>query len=163
MCPREFQEKLSGNGAPTIIACFASKKSQSLHIVALIWHTILQITKVPVGVTQDIIQCISKTSIALGLPEVNLVPHGNQSLTFEFAFPGADTEGLHIGLSFREFQLLHAGPFLDRNMVSALDSRVRGFAPDRWQREILDQIDAKASLFCGGSYQCWENIHIVSD
>ncbi|RAH51209.1 putative DEAD/DEAH box helicase [Aspergillus brunneoviolaceus CBS 621.78] len=127
--------------------CFASKKSQSMHIVALIWHTILQITKVPVGVTKDIIQCISKTSIALGLPEVNLVPHGNQSLTFEFAFPGADTEGLHIGLSFREFQLLHAGPFLDRNMESALDSRVRGFAPDRWQREILDQIDAKASLF----------------
>ncbi|OJJ96008.1 hypothetical protein ASPACDRAFT_1883217 [Aspergillus aculeatus ATCC 16872] len=127
--------------------CVAAKKSQSMPIVALIWHTILQITKVQVGVTKDIVRCISKISIALGLPDVNLVPHGNQSLTFEFAFPGADSEGLHIGLSFREFQLLHAGPFLDRNMESALDSRVRGFAPDRWQREILDQIDAKASLF----------------
>ncbi|PYI24449.1 DEAD/DEAH box helicase [Aspergillus violaceofuscus CBS 115571] len=127
--------------------CVAGKQSQSMPIVALIWHTILQVAKVREGVTEDIIRCISKTSNELGLPEVELVPHSNQSLTFEFAFPGAKTAGLGIGLSFREFQLLHAGPFLDRNMESAPDSRVRGFAPDRWQREILDQIDAKASLF----------------
>ncbi|PYI36136.1 P-loop containing nucleoside triphosphate hydrolase protein [Aspergillus indologenus CBS 114.80] len=104
--------------------CVAGKKSQSLPVVALIWHTILQLTKVREGVTEEITRCISKTSKELGLPEVELAPHSNQSLTFEFAFSGSKTADFGIGLFPGE-----------------------GFAPDRWQREILDQIDAKASLF----------------
>lgn len=36
---------------------------------------------------------------------------------------------------------------MDRNMDSAPDSRVHDFEPDRWQRDVLDLIDAKKSVF----------------
>ena len=32
-------------------------------------------------------------------------------------------------------------------MDSAPDPRVHDFEPDKWQRDVLDQIDAKNSLF----------------
>ncbi|RAL11807.1 putative DEAD/DEAH box helicase [Aspergillus homomorphus CBS 101889] len=127
--------------------CSGGEKAQAMAVVALIWHNILQIAKAQVGITQDIARCMLNTSTALGLPNVKLTPHDNRPLSFEFALRGVKSENLRTGLSPREFQLLHAGPFLDRNMDSAPDSRVRGFEPDRWQRDILDQIDARASLF----------------
>jgi ATP-dependent RNA helicase DDX60 len=54
---------------------------------------------------------------------------------------------LNIRMSPLEFQLIHAGPFMDRNMDSAPDPRTPDFEPDRWQRDVLDQIDAKKSAF----------------
>jgi ATP-dependent RNA helicase DDX60 len=45
-----------------------------------------------------------------------------------------------------EFQLLHCGPYFDRSMDSSPDDRVP-FQPDRWQRDVLDAIDARNSLF----------------
>lgn len=54
---------------------------------------------------------------------------------------------LDIGTSSLEFQLVQAGPYLDRSMGSAPDPRVPDFEPDKWQREILDEIDVRKSLF----------------
>ncbi|KAJ5179434.1 hypothetical protein N7492_002644 [Penicillium capsulatum] len=43
--------------------------------------------------------------------------------------------------------LTYVGPFMDRNMDSAPDSRVNDFEPDKWQRDVLDQVGAKKSVF----------------
>lgn len=45
-----------------------------------------------------------------------------------------------------DFQLQHCGPFLDRSFDPAPDPRVP-FNPDRWQRNVLNAIDADKSLF----------------
>jgi superfamily II RNA helicase len=52
---------------------------------------------------------------------------------------------LALTLSPEEFQLLHCGPYFDRTIDSAPDSRVP-FEPDAWQRRVLDEIDARRSL-----------------
>ncbi|KAF0322393.1 DEAD/DEAH box helicase [Colletotrichum asianum] len=46
----------------------------------------------------------------------------------------------------RKFQLEHCGPYLERSFDSAPDGRVP-FAPDAWQRKVLDAIDEDKSLF----------------
>ncbi|PWY75483.1 DEAD/DEAH box helicase [Aspergillus heteromorphus CBS 117.55] len=126
--------------------CASKERGQSMSVVALIWHLILRISKVKQGITEDIAICIRRTTRALNLPAVDLSPDGTGALSFEFAPLKAGEQSLEIGLSPVEFQLVHAGPYFDRNMDSAPDSRV-DFEPDRWQRETLDQIDAEASLF----------------
>jgi superfamily II RNA helicase len=60
---------------------------------------------------------------------------------------GTANRTIKIALSPAEFQLLEAGPYLDRSMGSAPDSRVQDFEPDEWQREVLDHIDTRRSLF----------------
>ncbi|EPQ25663.1 uncharacterized protein PFL1_06800 [Pseudozyma flocculosa PF-1] len=49
----------------------------------------------------------------------------------------------HLGPA--RFQLLHCGDFMERQLDSAADARVT-FLPDRWQREVLDEIDAGSSI-----------------
>jgi superfamily II RNA helicase len=44
------------------------------------------------------------------------------------------------------FQLEHCGPYLEREIGSAIDERVP-FRPDAWQRKVLDAIDENHSLF----------------
>lgn len=51
-----------------------------------------------------------------------------------------------IDLDDQDFQLLHCGPYMDRNLDSAPDSRVP-FQPDGWQRQVLDDLDAQKSVF----------------
>lgn len=45
------------------------------------------------------------------------------------------------------FQLAHCGPYMDRGFDSQPDARVSHFAPDAWQRRVLDAIDRRQSLF----------------
>ena len=49
-------------------------------------------------------------------------------------------------LTANEFQLMHCGPYMDRNLDSAPDSRVP-FEPDGWQRKVLDELDSNNSIF----------------
>jgi superfamily II RNA helicase len=51
-----------------------------------------------------------------------------------------------VGMTSEEFQLLHCGELMDRDMDSQPDSRV-GFNPDAWQRRVLDQLDSGNSVF----------------
>jgi ATP-dependent RNA helicase DDX60 len=48
-------------------------------------------------------------------------------------------------LSPQAFQLVHGGPYMDRNFGSQPDARVP-FSPDAWQRKVLDAIDEGKSL-----------------
>lgn len=59
------------------------------------------------------------------------------SLSTKLQLPAAPTD----------FQLEWCGPFLERSVDAAPDTRVHGFEPDAWQRNVLDAIDADKSLF----------------
>ncbi|KAL8684205.1 MAG: hypothetical protein Q9224_006521, partial [Gallowayella concinna] len=52
-----------------------------------------------------------------------------------------------VASAYQEFQLLHCGPYMDRNLDSAPDARVKSFDPDGWQRKVLDELDADRSIF----------------
>ncbi|PYI11968.1 DEAD/DEAH box helicase [Aspergillus sclerotiicarbonarius CBS 121057] len=127
--------------------CASKEQDKPMPIVALTWYTILQISKAKQGITDDIGRCIQDTIKVLNLPVLDLPPNGTGKLSFEFTSLVSPSINPQTRLSPVEFQLVHAGPYFDRNMDSAPDPRVHDFEPDRWQREILDQIDAKASLF----------------
>ena len=58
----------------------------------------------------------------------------------------SDRNDLAVTLSAQDFQLLHCGPYFDRNLESSPDSRVI-FEPDRWQRAVLDELDLGNSIF----------------
>lgn len=44
-----------------------------------------------------------------------------------------------------DFQLLHCGDVMERQLDSKADKRVPTFKPDGWQRKVLDSVDAKES------------------
>jgi hypothetical protein len=50
-----------------------------------------------------------------------------------------------------QWQLEHFGEFMDRSMDSASDPRV-SFAPDKWQRDVLNAIDHGKSILALGEY-----------
>lgn len=127
--------------------CNARCQDSSMPIVALIWHTIQQIAKARQGVTGEIAQCLQNTLRAIKLPNLELPRHGKRRMTFNFAALDINTANIGVGLSPSDFQLIHAGPYMDRSVGSARDPRVQDFEPDMWQREVLDQIDTRGSLF----------------
>ncbi|KAL4931974.1 putative DEAD/DEAH box helicase [Aspergillus undulatus] len=119
----------------------------SMHIVALIWHTVQQIAKSKHGLTEGIAKCMQATTRLLNLPALRMSCGENRSLSFKFPVLDVKMGNVSIGISSTEFQLIHAGPYMDRSMGSAADPRVHDFEPDAWQREVLDEIDARRSLF----------------
>ncbi|GKZ23205.1 hypothetical protein AbraIFM66951_000706 [Aspergillus brasiliensis] len=123
------------------------EEKKPMAIVALIWSMILRISKAKQGITVDIRCLVEGTIKALNLPAISIPCDNSGKATSSFTPLTSQHANLQTGLSPVEFQLVHAGPYFDRNMESAPDPRVHGFEPDRWQREILDQIDTKASLF----------------
>lgn len=127
--------------------CRDSYRDSSMPIAALIWHTIQQVAKAKSGVTDDIAQCLRNTLRAINLPNLDLPRHGKRRMTFTFAELDPKAAKLGVDLSPSDFQLIHAGPYMDRSMGSTRDPRIHDFEPDRWQREVLDQIDARGSLF----------------
>ncbi|KAJ0420584.1 hypothetical protein BJY00DRAFT_313002 [Aspergillus carlsbadensis] len=127
--------------------CDSQDSHRSLQIVALIWFTVQQIAQSKQGVTEDIAKAVRRTTRTLRLPPIDMQFDGSRKLPFRFAELAASKGDLGIRSSPTEFQLLHAGPYLDRSMGSAPDPRVHDFEPDKWQREVLDQIDARRSLF----------------
>ncbi|KAB8238310.1 putative DEAD/DEAH box helicase [Aspergillus alliaceus] len=127
--------------------CSSNQRDRSMSVAALIWSTLCEIAKKEHGVTEDIVNCLKGTISKLCLPAVNISAQGTHPLSFQFAPIICNKAHVSIGLSFVEFQLVQAGPYLDRSMGSAPDPRVHDFEPDRWQRDILDQIDTRKSLF----------------
>ncbi|KAL4973435.1 hypothetical protein BDW66DRAFT_168658 [Aspergillus desertorum] len=116
-------------------------------IVALIWQTIQQIANLKQRVTEDIVGHIRNTVQTMNLPYIDVQVQETRKLSFCFVQFDVTKGDVGVALSPTEFQLVHAGPYLDRSMGSAPDPGVHDSEPDKWQREVLDQIDARRSLF----------------
>lgn len=116
-------------------------------IVTRIWEIVTSLAKIKQGISSDIVAYVSTVCQILGLPAAQLHADSEQKLSFpSFKIPKA-APSMSIEMSSVEFQLQHGGPFMERSIDSLPDSRTPDFAPDRWQREVLDQIDAKKSAF----------------
>ncbi|MCJ1400686.1 hypothetical protein MMC11_003894 [Xylographa trunciseda] len=128
--------------------CKVDKKYEGFKIAALIWSQIRRLWNMDNGLTKEILTHSLEVCHVLGVPPNNEVPIAaiDHSLTFGFKIPQPLAVSLSISLSPTDFQLLHCGPYMDRNMDSQPDTRVP-FNPDGWQRRVLDELDADHSVF----------------
>lgn len=119
-----------------------------MSIAALTWDSIRRLSVVTSGVTPEVTMALQGIIKSLGFPGMNIKTNApSRPLAFScldpkivrnhcFSLPGSPVE----------FQLEHCGPYFDRAIDSAPDSRVH-FEPDGWQRRVLDAIDKNQSLF----------------
>jgi superfamily II RNA helicase len=70
----------------------------------------------------------------------------SRQLCFQFDISCIKPRQLGEPLDFQAFQLLHCGPFMDRQTGAKPDDRV-GFEPDKWQKDVLDELDKNHSVF----------------
>jgi superfamily II RNA helicase len=125
--------------------CRKDDKEEGLYTAALIFDAVRASCGLP-SVTKTIAACLKKTIERMKLPTLQVPPaEGDRKLPFQFILDEATSADIALSLSPEEFQLLYCGPYFDRTMDSAPDSRVP-FEPDAWQRKVLDEIDARRSL-----------------
>ncbi|KAL8773244.1 MAG: hypothetical protein Q9209_001922 [Squamulea sp. 1 TL-2023] len=98
------------------------------------------------GLTKTIVNQVKSIMTTLRLPDVEFLPvEADGKLSFE---PDLHLNEIKpLAYASHEFQLLHCGPYMDRNLDSAPDARVKSFNPDGWQRKVLDELDADRSIF----------------
>ncbi|KAJ6104961.1 DEAD/DEAH box helicase [Penicillium sp. IBT 16267x] len=111
-----------------------------------VWGVLTRLMKLRHGISTDIADYVRNVCQCLELPAVSLPVQTSQALSFKpSAIPRKPS--ITIGMPGVEFQLMHGGPFMERGIGSLPDPRTPDFEPDLWQREVLDQIDAKKSAF----------------
>ena len=110
------------------------------------------------NLTPTVHQAISTILIVLGFKSFITPPPDDQSdrpLCFEFVKLVRSKSGnplykfMHITEDPVTWQLRLFGEFMDRSMGSKPDPRV-SFAPDAWQREVLDCLDKNESVLVVG-------------
>ncbi|PSK58644.1 hypothetical protein B9Z65_6659 [Elsinoe australis] len=131
------------------IVCKEGKQddARSARFAALVFNTLNQRQTDAENLTRTIQSSLQLASDSLGLPLKLSSPPAktDRPLSFPFFLTKVDTS-LRVPNSSLMFQLEHCGPYFDRSIDSAPDSRVR-FEPDAWQRRVLDLIDQKKSVF----------------
>lgn len=122
----------------------SSRAEEFFGIAALIWDSIRKLLLAD-GLTKKITNHLAQVSKAMGLPAINFPdPTNDRELSFTPSLHLSKLKG--ISLSSSDFQFLHCGPYMDRNLDSKIDPRVP-FKPDGWQRKVLDELDANRSVF----------------
>jgi ATP-dependent helicase YprA (DUF1998 family) len=127
-------------------------------LAALIWDTLLNLLKTTSGITPEIVASLEGILKVLKLPALKYKA-GATSQPLEFTCVLNEARILRASVSApinptklsipggaKIFQLEHCGPYLEREVGSALDERVP-FRPDAWQRKVLNAIDENHSLF----------------
>lgn len=124
-----------------------SSSSEELSgIAALIWDTSRRLATVE-GLTKTIADRLIRILKALDLPDPGVPePSTDRNLAYDPDPVMPKGDELSVRLDAKLFQLLQCGPYMDRNLDSAPDSRVP-FQPDGWQRRVLDELDAQNSVF----------------
>nr|QCF41195.1 CcxD [Bipolaris sorokiniana] len=121
---------------------------------ALIWNTFLELQKTKSGMTPEILASLGVILKVLKLPALRYEAEAtSRPLEFTCVFnelkisrASMNRNKLSILGGAKMFQLEHCGPYLEREIGSAIDERVP-FRPDVWQRKVLDVIDENHSLF----------------
>lgn len=129
--------------------CRADRKSDGYHVVTLLWTVIRSIFSTKATVSKDIMMYAEYIAAAVGIKDClgpNTASSTDRKLSFKFKEP-ANMKALKIELTPLEFQLIHCGPYMDRELDAKPDSRVSSFTPDGWQRKVLDELDADNSVF----------------
>lgn len=127
--------------------CRSDKRETGYKIAALIWNQIQAIWKAESSLSKTIVGHTLGICRLMGFPTDDKLPTAtDRPLTFALKVPPNLSCSLSIGISSQEFQLVHCGPYMDRNMESQPDARVP-FNPDGWQRAVLDELDANNSVF----------------
>lgn len=127
--------------------CRADKRETGYKIAALIWNQIKAIWKAESSLSKVIVGHTLEICRLIGFPTDDKLPTAiDRPLTFALKIPANLSSTLSVGISSQEFQLVHCGPYMDRNMESQPDARVP-FNPDGWQRAVLDELDANNSVF----------------
>ncbi|KAH8704387.1 hypothetical protein GQ44DRAFT_820072 [Phaeosphaeriaceae sp. PMI808] len=136
----------------------SKKEDAGASLVALVWDALLRLSKMDSGVTPEIVASQKMITKLLGFPTLDCQANAaSRPLGFTGIFTKAkilkdpiaasiDRTQLYIPGGAKTFQLEHCGPYLERAIDSAPDSRVP-FHPDAWQRKVLDAIDDNHSLF----------------
>lgn len=126
--------------APTV------SKEELFGTASLIWDTIRRLASLE-GLSKSIVGQLQDIVKALQLPDPGLpAPTNDRKLAYKTDLFLPKGNELSVNMNDRDFQLIHCGPYMDRNLDSAPDSRVP-FQPDGWQRKVLDELDAKNSVF----------------
>lgn len=123
-----------------------TSKEELFGVSALLWDTARRLATID-GLTKTIAERLALIVKALDLPSLGLPsPKLDRKLAYDPEIVIPNGNELAIGLNGSDFQLIHCGPYMDRNLDSAPDSRVP-FQPDGWQRRVLDELDAQNSVF----------------
>jgi len=123
-----------------------SAKEELFGVAALIWDTCRRLASID-GLTKTIGDRLALIVKALDLPDPGIsITSTDRKLAYDLEIILPKENELAVGLGAKDFQLLHCGPYMDRNLDSAPDSRVP-FQPDGWQRRVLDELDAQNSVF----------------
>ena len=123
-----------------------SSREELFGVLSLLWNTARKIAMLD-NLTTTIIASLKEIITALQLPDPGIpTVTSNRKLTCDPGLLMPRDDDIAIDLDDRDFQLLHCGSYMDRNLDSAPDSRVP-FEPDGWQRQVLDDLDAQKSVF----------------
>jgi len=122
------------------------QSAKTLGVGALVWDTARRLAATD-GLTKPIVEHLKQILDVLKLPDLELrSPSSDRKLACDPGLRLPKTGQFDIGLTKQNFQMLYCGPYMDRNLDSALDPRVP-FEPDGWQRTVLDELDAQKSVF----------------
>ena len=129
----------------------AERAKEGYEIVALLFSEATKIVTSS-ALTKQIKAHIDALFTALGFSPLS-VPEGTPALlskpltiTPPPVLTGTTASKAKIGMTSLEFQLQYCGPYMDRNLDSSKDDRVK-FSPDKWQVDVLDALDADKSVF----------------
>lgn len=129
--------------------CKAGKRDVGLHALAKLYDEARFALQSP-ALTEKAVKALTTAFSELGMdmpPRAVQKPY-KKDIIFDKEWSGSRrTDGdVKVGMTAEEFQLVHCGQTMDRNMDSQPDPRVP-FEPDAWQRRVLDEIDARNSVF----------------
>jgi ATP-dependent RNA helicase DDX60 len=119
-------------------------KNDALSIVAMLFDQLLRLSEQS-GHTKQVIAAAKAIAGLAGLPVSIPAEAAPPVRPLPFTVDASPERAMPITTDPKIFQLAHSGPYMSRDFDSAPDSRVP-FAPDAWQREVLDAIDDDKSL-----------------
>lgn len=129
--------------------CRRGEKKTGYSVTAVLFDEARKILA-SAGLSQKVLAIIANIFDSLGIVLLPItkatksLPDRKLGPFFDSAWNGKSEIDTKLGMTSEEFQLLHCGPWMDRNMDSAPDPRV-GFEPDGWQRRVLDLLDGDNS------------------
>ncbi|MCJ1332960.1 hypothetical protein MMC10_009654 [Thelotrema lepadinum] len=119
------------------------QNQSDLNILALAVY-LLEMLSSSTNLTLAEASCASQVAKHVGFPMTfKATSDATRKLSFDFNIHGITAK---LSVPWYEFILHYYGPYMRRDLDSEFDERVP-FEPDKWQRTVLDELDADKSVF----------------